>query len=255
MTNWKQKKEIILNLPLEQKRKLYMCEKNFTNLESIPTLADEVKNETDVFTSEGVSEVLKDFDDEICVKMKNLNAGLDLSDKISVFEGDITTLEIDAIVNAANKSLLGGGGVDGAIHRAAGELLVEENKHHEGCNSGEAKLSGGYNLPSKYVISTVGPRGEKPEILEKCYQASLDLLLQNELKSIAFPCISTGIYGYPNHAACSVALLSVRNWLEDNDNYKKIDRVIFCLFLQKDKELYRKILPRVFPVLKAISKL
>lgn len=182
------------------------------------------------------------------VEDSNLNLKMDLSTKVSVFVGDITKLEIDAIVNAANSSLLGGGGVDGAIHRAAGKCLYMENKTLNGCDEGEAKSSGGYYLPAKYVISTVGPQGEYPEILTKCYSNCLTLLSESSLRSIAFPCISTGVYGYPNTAACSVALRTVRGWLEENDNHEKIDRVVFCLFLQKDQDIYSKMLPLVFPV-------
>eukprot|EP00091_Calanus_sinicus_P025702 TRINITY_DN9957_c0_g1_i1.p2 TRINITY_DN9957_c0_g1~~TRINITY_DN9957_c0_g1_i1.p2 ORF type:complete len:132 (-),score=41.14 TRINITY_DN9957_c0_g1_i1:71-466(-) len=123
-----------------------------------------------------------------------------------------------------------------------------ENKTLNGCDEGEAKSSGGYYLPAKYVISTVGPQGEYPEILTKCYSNCLNLLSKSSLRTIAFPCISTGIYGYPNTAACSVALRTVRGWLEENDNHEKIDRVVFCLFLQKDQDIYSKMLPLVFPV-------
>ena len=100
----------------------------------------------------------------------------------------------------------------------------------------------------RYVISTVGPQGEYPEILTKCYSNCLTLLSESSLRSIAFPCISTGVYGYPNTAACSVALRSVRGWLEENKNHEKIDRVVFCLFLQKDQDIYSKMLPLVFPL-------
>jgi len=187
------------------------------------------------------NDLLKDVEDE------KIKLNLDLSTKVSLFIGDITKLELDAIVNAANSSLLGGGGVDGAIHRAAGKLLYLENRDHNGCEEGEAKSSGGYHLPSKFVISTVGPQGEYPDILSNCYYNCLNSLKNNSLKSIAFPCISTGIYGYPNTGACSVALRTVRKWLEEENNYEKIDRIVFCLFLQKDQDIYNKMLPLVFP--------
>jgi len=181
------------------------------------------------------------------VAENKLDFKIDLSTKVSVFVGDITKLEIDGIVNAANSSLLGGGGVDGAIHRAAGKLLYLENKTHNGCSEGEAKSSGGYYLPAKFVISTVGPQGEYPEVLSNCYSNCLTLLSNNSLRSIAFPCISTGVYGYPNTAACSVALRTVRRWLEEEKNHEKIDRIVFCLFMQKDQDIYSKMLPLVFP--------
>jgi len=168
-----------------------------------------------------------------------------LADKVSIFRGDITKLEIDAIVNAANESLLGGGGVDGAIHRGAGKLLLEECKTLHGCNCGEAKITSGYKLPSKNIIHTVGPRGEIPEKLKCCYQNSLSLLIENNLRSIAFPCISTGIFGYPASNAAKVALETVKSFLtKDSD---KVDRVIFCLFLESDVSIYEKQMQLFFP--------
>jgi O-acetyl-ADP-ribose deacetylase (regulator of RNase III) len=133
-------------------------------------------------------------------------------------QGDITTLAVDAIVNAANKTLLGGGGVDGAIHRKAGPQLKKECATLNGCDTGEAKITLGYQLPSKHVIHTVGPIGENPTKLRSCYINSLNLCKQNNLTSIAFPCISTGVYGYPNEPACRVALAAVRDWLRENPN-------------------------------------
>merc|ERR1711971_1004521 len=175
---------------LEERREGYSCGVNFQSLADIPSLNATPPPPLSQAKIERVErELLKDFvlHDEVG----------DLSSKVSFFVGDITKLEIDAIVNAANNSLLGGGGVDGAIHRAAGPLLKKENLSHDGCPDGEARLSGGYNLPSKFVISTVGPQCENPRILQNCYRNSLQMALDNKIKSIAFPCISTGIYGYP----------------------------------------------------------
>jgi len=276
MKDWKESKARILALPLEERRKLYTCGDQFVPLDQISTWSEqqaesnEIKpadhdgtNEEDKTTEdptdndansgqetgESVPDWLNQLKEDLAkdVEDKKINLNLDLSTKVSVFVGDITKLELDAIVNAANSSLLGGGGVDGAIHRAAGKLLYLENRDHNGCEEGEAKSSGGYYLPSKFVISTVGPQGEYPDILSKCYYNCLTLLSNNSLSSIAFPCISTGIYGYPNTAACSVALRTVRKWLEEENNYEKIDRIVFCLFLQKDQDIYNKMLPLVFP--------
>lgn len=170
----------------------------------------------------------------------------DLSNKVALWKGDITKLNIDAIVNAANSSLLGGGGVDGAIHRAAGSQLKEECRKLNGCEVGEAKITKGYNLPAKHVIHTVGPQGEKPDKLKSCYNASLNLLLEKHLRSVAFPCISTGVYGYPQEPAAHVALKTVRQFLEKNKN--NVDQVIFCLFLAEDVAIYESLLQMYFPV-------
>ncbi|GLV34227.1 Gdap2 [Carabus blaptoides fortunei] len=170
----------------------------------------------------------------------------DLAKKISTFNGDITTLEVDAIVNAANTSLLGGGGVDGAIHQAAGPELKEECRSLKGCNTGEAKITGAYKLPAKYVIHTVGPRREKPDFLTACYKNSLNIMLDLQLRTVAFPCISTGVYSYPLDRAAQVACRQVRTYLEKHG--AAIDRVIFCLFGPEDVAVYEATLQSYFPV-------
>ncbi|KAJ5071531.1 adp-ribose glycohydrolase macrod2 [Anaeramoeba ignava] len=169
-----------------------------------------------------------------------------LNNKVAIWRGDITTLEIDAIVNAANSSLLGGGGVDGAIHSAAGSGLRKENATLGGCRTGEAKLSTGHKMPCGFVLSTVGPIGEDPDALESCYKESLDLLKEVELKSIGFCCISTGIFGYPNRNAAEVALQTTREWMEKN--HEKIDLIIFVIFLPVDWTIYTHLMPQYFPV-------
>ncbi|KAJ3292155.1 O-acetyl-ADP-ribose deacetylase macrod1 [Borealophlyctis nickersoniae] len=174
-------------------------------------------------------------------------ASADLNRKIAFWRGDITTLAIDAIVNAANESLLGGGGVDGAIHRAAGRELLKECRQLNGCETGDAKITKGYRLPAKHVIHTVGPIGERPSKLASCYRRCLELLEEHRLRTVAFPCISTGIYGYPNGPAAEVALATVRDWLAKNGNAAKIDLIIFCIFLQRDWDVYKETLPRFFP--------
>ncbi|MGI6766008.1 MAG: O-acetyl-ADP-ribose deacetylase [Lentihominibacter sp.] len=165
--------------------------------------------------------------------------------RIRLEVGDITKLECDAIVNAANKTLLGGGGVDGAIHRAAGPGLLEECKTLGGCDTGEAKITKGYNLPSKHVIHTVGPiyaanPGNPVHAvkLADCYRNSLDLARKNGLHSIAFPAISTGVYGYPVSEAAAVAVDTVAAWLEEHEDYKM--EVVFSCFKDSMRDEYKK---------------
>ncbi|KAG0004497.1 O-acetyl-ADP-ribose deacetylase macrod1 [Modicella reniformis] len=137
---------------------------------------------------------------------------------ISLWQGDMTTLKIDAIVNAANSSLLGGGGIDGAIHRAAGKELLAECRTLNGCDTGNAKITLGYKLPSAHVIHTVGPMGEYPTPLKSCYKSVLEIVKEKKLESVAFCCISTGIYGYDNLKAAHVALKTIREWLDSNED-------------------------------------
>ncbi|KAL0095368.1 hypothetical protein F4703DRAFT_1912531 [Phycomyces blakesleeanus] len=172
-----------------------------------------------------------------------------MASKVSLCHTDITKLKVGAIVNAANETLLGGGGVDGAIHRAAGPRLVEECSTLGGCREGEAKITAGYNLPSKHVIHTVGPQSEKPDVLANCYLNSLKLLEQNNLRSIAFPCIATGVYGYDNEKAANVALWTTRKFIQDRMTAGKdpVDKIIFDLFNQKDIAIYKDLLPVYFP--------
>ena len=153
-------------------------------------------------------------------------------DRIRALVGDITQQDVDAIVNAANKSLLGGGGVDGAIHRAAGEELLKECKRLDGCETGDAKITGGYRLPAKHVIHTVGPRwrdGEhgEDEQLASCYRRSLELAEQHGLRTVAFPSISTGAYGFPMDRAARVAVREISRFLEQHELPEQVRLVCF----------------------------
>jgi O-acetyl-ADP-ribose deacetylase len=162
--------------------------------------------------------------------------------RIEILRGDITKLEVDAIVNAANTTLLGGGGVDGAIHRAAGPELFAECRTLGDCRSGEAKMTRGYRLPARFVIHTVGPiwqggKHDEAQILADCYRNSLQLAVENEVKTIAFPAISCGAYGYPTEEAAHIAFKTTRDFLAIND---EIDKVIFVVWGEDVYQAYRQ---------------
>lgn len=164
--------------------------------------------------------------------------------RIKLFNGDITQLKVDAIVNAANSSLLGGGGVDGAIHKAAGLKLLEACRQLNGCKTGDAKITKGYNLPAQYVIHAVGPiwrdgLHDEPQLLTSCYKKCLEIAVEYELKSIAFPNISTGVYHFPKQQAAFIAIETVVDFLKKN---KTIDEVIFCTFDVENYEIYNKLI-------------
>jgi O-acetyl-ADP-ribose deacetylase (regulator of RNase III) len=171
-----------------------------------------------------------------------------MREKIEIVQGDITKLSVDAIVNAANTSLLGGGGVDGAIHRAAGPQLLEECRTLGGCPTGEAKITAGYRLPARHVIHTVGPvwggggKGE-PELLRGCYRNSFRVAHEQNLTSIAFPAISAGIYGYPMGKACRIAMEEAKTALE---KYPELTKVIFVAFTADARESYEQAAKEVF---------
>uniref|UniRef100_A0A673NJI2 O-acetyl-ADP-ribose deacetylase MACROD1-like n=1 Tax=Sinocyclocheilus rhinocerous TaxID=307959 RepID=A0A673NJI2_9TELE len=214
-SDWKEAKKKLCSMDKEKRREMYRVD--FIPLEKIP-----------VWSPSG---------DSSCKPRYKVNE--ELNRKISLFSGDITKLEIDAITNAANKTLLGGGGGE----KECGTL--------NGCETGEAKITGAYGLPAKHVIHTVGPIvhdsvGEREEqALRSCYYTCLHTATKNHLRTVAIPCISTGVYGYPPDQAVEVALRTVREYLEQN--HEKLDRVIFCVFLKSDKELYETMLPAYFP--------
>jgi len=238
----KEPTEKIDGLPIEEKRKLYKCGDNFKTLTDIKTWPQYFNADKERLSKLGEKQK----------RSSEFKVDEKINNKVSIWVGDITTLEIDSIVNAANKSLLGGGGVDGAIHRAAGSALKQECRGLGGCDTGDAKITKGYKLPAKYVIHTVGPMGQKEDRLRSCYATCLKRLEEKKLKSTAFPCISTGIYGYPNEAAAPVAMETVRKWLEKGDNAEQVDRIIFCLFLEVDVKEYETLMQHYFPL--AVSK-
>ncbi|BEJ16909.1 hypothetical protein CspHIS471_0603100 [Cutaneotrichosporon sp. HIS471] len=175
---------------------------------------------------------------------KEYKPDAELNARIAIWRGDITKLKADMIVNAANRSLMGGGGVDGAIHRAAGKELLKECAGLGGANTGETKLTKGYNLPSKFIGHTVGPiynedrMEESARLLKSCYQSALELCAENGGGSIGFPSISSGIYGYPIRDATHIALKTTREFLEKNDSIK---HVVYVVFLEKDEKVYNEL--------------
>jgi O-acetyl-ADP-ribose deacetylase len=172
-----------------------------------------------------------------------------LNDILSHIRYDITKLQVGSIVNAANESLMGGGGVDGAIHSAAGRQLLEECRTLGGCSTGDAKITDGYNLPAVKIIHTVGPiydedeHDESEQLLRSCYRRSLEVAVEHGQRSIAFSAISTGVYGYPNNAAAHAAIDEVAKFLRRDDNVSKFERVIFCSFMIPDVRAYERFLP------------
>lgn len=201
---------------------------------------------------EMVWEVVKRLEDDMLSVLQRFNEQLGrdceepdreaLPDQISFVIGDITTIQADAIVNAANNTLLGGGGVDGAIHRAAGPGLLEECITLNGCKTGQAKITKGYNLPARFVIHTVGPIYSGSDKDEKdlfdCYYNSLEVARENNLHSIAFPAISTGVYGYPKEDAAQISLKSIRTWFAKHEDYDM--QVLIVSYSETDHEVYRK---------------
>ncbi|KAM6956317.1 ADP-ribose glycohydrolase MACROD2 [Aplochiton taeniatus] len=218
--DWKTEKERLFRLDLEERRKEYR-RSDYVTLDKIHTWRQARKENGE---EEG----------------KETLSGGRVSDKVSLYKGDITILEVDAIVNA----------VDGCIHKAAGSCLYDECNTLNGCETGNAKITCGYDLQAKYVIHTVGPvaRGHvgstETRDLTSCYQNSLKLLMEHGLSTVAFPCISTGIYGFPNDPAADIALKTVKAWVEEHPD--QITRVIFCVFLETDYKIYKEKMTKFF---------
>ncbi|GBM63451.1 O-acetyl-ADP-ribose deacetylase MACROD1 [Araneus ventricosus] len=237
--NFTKEKKKYLNMNLAEKREEYYCKASYVTLDDIPTWTE-------------YSRIIKRTQPN-----KEYKADAQLNDKVSIFVGDIKVLEIDAIVNSSNRGLLcsaiikGDASestkvINGGIHRAAGSSLSAECISLNGCGEGEARITGGYKLPAKYIIHTVGPVGLKPILLRNCYLSCLNLAKENGLKTVAFPSISTGQRGYPNRSAAQVALSTVREFLEEN--VTEMDRIIFGLFESIDVRIYESLMQNYFPV-------
>ncbi|KAH8822910.1 hypothetical protein DL96DRAFT_1619788 [Flagelloscypha sp. PMI_526] len=225
--------------------------------ENISSEESESEEEEDVIKLAQIPSLAKLYEDGILKEASKVyhkpNKGL--LERVAFVQADITKLQVDSIVNAANRSLLGGGGVDGAIHRAAGPNLVKECRLLDGCDTGQSKITRAYNLPSSRIIHTVGPVYSESQVeakaalLRSCYQTSLELAVEHGLRHIAFCSVSTGIYGYPIKDATRIALDTVRKYLEDESSEarKVLERVIFVVFPERDKQVYLQLIPEFFP--------
>eukprot|EP01060_Flectonema_neradi_P031448 TRINITY_DN4775_c0_g1_i1.p1 TRINITY_DN4775_c0_g1~~TRINITY_DN4775_c0_g1_i1.p1 ORF type:complete len:414 (+),score=81.03 TRINITY_DN4775_c0_g1_i1:61-1302(+) len=171
----------------------------------------------------------------------------EINNKVSILKGNICELEVDAVVNAANSSLRGGGGIDGAIHSAAGLLLDEDCAGLGGCETGFTKATLAYRMPCRYILHTVGPMREDPEALASCYTTILDLVKQMKIKSVALCCVSAGIFGFPLVHASHIAMRTVRHWMETEPYAKEVERIVFCLFLDHELQVYERLMPTYFP--------
>nr|AAP97291.1 LRP16-like protein [Rattus norvegicus] len=232
-TDWKEAKSFLKGLSDKQREEHYFC-KDFIKLKKIPMWKETAKG--------------------LAGKVENpkYNKDKQLNEKISLFRGDITKLEVDAIVNAANNSLLGGGGLDGCIHRAAGSFLTDECRTLQNCETGKAKITCGYRMPAKHVIHTVGPiavgqpTASQAAELRSCYLSSLDLLLEHRLRSVAIHASPQACLATPMRRLRRLVLATLREWLEQHKD--KVDRLIICVFLEKDEGIYQERLPHYFPV-------
>lgn len=212
------------------------------NLYTLPDIIPVRGIGTSVFTTS------KRYSSETPCSRRDKMTAMPSTERLELVQGDITKQPVDAIVNAANSSLLGGGGVDGAIHRAAGPKLLEETRTLGGCPTGEARITKGYRLPAEYVIHTVGPvwrgghQGE-PQLLASCYQSCFRLAVENGVKTIAFPSISTGVYGYPIERASIIALTETKHFFGRDEG---LERVVMVLFSEADLRVYERAYREVF---------
>jgi len=212
---------------LEEQRKRYACGSRYVTLSKIPSIDDD-----------------ESFHHRHPEPLESVNH--DFNKKISLYRGNITTLEIDAIVNAANSSLFGGGGIDGAIRDAAGRHIDEATRKLNGCPEGQTKMTLGYNLPAKFVLHTVGPMMEKPAALRSSYDTVLEHVATNkDIRTVGLCCVSTGIFGYPLRHATHIALTAVREWLPKHMN--DVDRIIFVVFTPSEYDVYKQCIPKYFP--------
>jgi O-acetyl-ADP-ribose deacetylase len=247
---------------LEARRARYTCRQPVT-LADLPTWSElapqliVLPNNTTATAGGGGGGFWSSPNDKIVLTPKDVarrrSVDAEFNSKLSVMRGDITALEVDAIVNAANESLLGGGGIDGAIHSAAGPLLVEECRPLDGCATGSTKMTKGYSLPARHVLHTVGPMGRGDALLRGCYESILALVDAHDLTSVGFCCVGTGIFGFPLVRATHIALRCVRDWMErwraeDPSRLARIQRLVFVTFKASELEAYERILPSYFPV-------
>ncbi|KAJ6237522.1 adp-ribose glycohydrolase macrod2 [Anaeramoeba flamelloides] len=223
----------ILLPPLQERRKKYWCGERYVKVKTIPTWEDYVK---------GQLALKKELPQNSLETIKH-----ELNKKVAVWNGDSTTLEIGSIVNAAKRSLKGGGGIDGAIHRSAGGKFYKECCSLHGCNTGETKITLGYNLPAKFVLHTVGPQGYKPKLLTSCYRTLLDLMVECKIRTVGICGISTGIYGFPLNPAVNIALKTTRDWLLEDNHLDLVDKIVFVTFLKREAKAYENYMYKYFP--------
>eukprot|EP01012_Entosiphon_sulcatum_P052466 TRINITY_DN72101_c0_g1_i1.p1 TRINITY_DN72101_c0_g1~~TRINITY_DN72101_c0_g1_i1.p1 ORF type:complete len:295 (-),score=44.59 TRINITY_DN72101_c0_g1_i1:18-902(-) len=228
--------EVKLRMPFDEWRKNHRPKKPGVDALQLPTWSD-------MLAAEGAGDLPPPAD--------GIHPHEGLNSKVALYSGGVVDLKCDAIVNAANESCLGGGGVDGAVHRLAGSLLKVECATFNGCATGRTRITKGYNLPAHFVLHTVGPTSEDPLLLRSCYETCLELVLQHRLRTVAFCMISTGIFGYPLRNATNIALRTVRRWLQKHAD--AVDRVVFACYMDEEYEMYHELMPVYFPSALAVT--